>query len=429
MAYSVVYSGVWWCTVVCSGVYSGAQWCMVVYSGVQWCVQWRTVVYSGVWWCVQWCTVVYGGVQWCMVVCTVAYSGVQWCIFTRVATAEETVTVQGSQASNICSVCSGNEPIVSCPEHHSFCSNCFDHVIKTQVDEGRIFFVSIGCKLCCPCCPSTQQLPAFVMRTCAPLVSATTYQKYEDCIVQKAIIDTQKQYEARLEQARLENAQLEKQGDSEFVEVDKLAAFIGERLIFARCPNLKCANQLLDFEACAAIKCDPKEGGCGTYFCAWCLQSQPEGDATTAKVECHTHVRACPFNPSKNLFPPQPHPQIWQTVMHELARKRVKEYIQSVAVPEKLRKRVHEECRTRYPDIQLQHADQVVSDGFREIVEGGRATRVFSFEQNITTLMRMGLGNRARVQHALEAMQNDLTAAVNLLLGIGHIRPQAGGGV
>ena len=82
-----------------------------------------------------------------------------------------------------------------------------------------------------------------------------------------------------------------------------------------------------------------------------------------------------------------------------------------------------------YPDIQLQHADQVVSDGFREIVEGGRATRVFSFEQNITTLMRMGLGNRARVQHALEAMQNDLTAAVNLLLGIGHIRPQAGGGV
>ena len=265
------------------------------------------------------------------------------------------------------------------------------------------------------------------MRTCAPLLSATTYQKYEDCIVQKAIIETQKEYEARLEKKDKRNP--DGPVDSEFVEVDKLAAFIGERLIFARCPNLKCGNQLLDFEACAAIKCDPVDGGCGTYFCAWCLQSQPEGDATTAKVECHAHVRACPFNPSKNLYPPQPHPQIWETVMHELARKRVKEYIQSVAVPEKLRKRVHEECRTRYPDIQLQHADQVVSDGFREIVEGGRAPRVFSFEQNITTLMRMGLGNRARVQHALEAMGNDLTAAANLLLGIGHIWPQAGGGV
>ena len=54
--YTVLYSGVLWCTVVCCGV----LWCTVVYCAILWC----TVVYCGV----LWCTVVYCAIMWCTVV-------------------------------------------------------------------------------------------------------------------------------------------------------------------------------------------------------------------------------------------------------------------------------------------------------------------------------------------------------------------------
>jgi hypothetical protein len=245
------------------------------------------------------------------------------------------------------------------------------------------------------------------------MVSESTFTKYEECMSERAVIVTQKACEQRFSE-RIKTLQQQDPAEPNLIQVDKMAAFIGEMLIFARCPNPQCEIQMLDFEACSAIKCDPAQGGCGIYFCAWCLQSQED------RGKCHNHVRTCSFNPSGNLYPPQPHPQIWKTVMNELARKRVKEYIQSEAVPETLRKHVYDECRKRHPEIQLQHFGQVVSDGYRPIVDV-RAPRQGGYEENITALMNMGLANRARAEQALEVMQNNLHDAASLLLAIQHV--------
>jgi hypothetical protein len=81
---------------------------------------------------------------------------------------------------------------------------------------------------------------------------------------------------------------------------------------------------------------------------------------------------------------------------------------------------VYDECRKRHPEIQLQHFGQVVSDGYRPIVDV-RAPRQGGYEENITALMNMGLANRARAEQALEVMQNNLHDAASLLLAIQHV--------
>jgi hypothetical protein len=50
-------------------------------------------------------------------------------------------------------------------------------------------------------------------------------------------------------------------------------------------------------------------------------------EGVTARTRCHAHVRECPFNPHRNVYPPSPHPQIWEGVLAEWSRKRVKDYI------------------------------------------------------------------------------------------------------
>ena len=372
---------------------------------------WCTVVWGGVWWC----TVVYGGVRWC----TVVDGGVWWCSSLY---SGNTSAADAASKPDICSVCQCDGAVVRCPGHHFFCPPCFDHTVRSQVLEGRVHFITIGCKLCCPFCPVTQTLPAFLMCNCASMLKEETFSLFQKCLMEKTVIETQIECEKRFnEKLKSVQQQLQQQtpaepADPELAEIDKHAAFITERLIIARCPNALCKNQLTDFEACAAMHCDTNEGGCGIYFCAWCLlQVQPSREGTTARTECHNHVRTCPLNPSGNVFPPQPHPQVWMTVMHELARKRVKEYIQSAAVPERLRKYVNDACRKRHPEIQLQDFGQVVSDGYRPSING-RAPRAGGYEENITTLMQMGLATRARAEHALEAMMNNLHDAINLLL-------------
>ncbi len=122
------------------------------------------------------------------------------------------------------------------------------------------------------------------------------------------------------------------------------------------------------------------------------------------------------MNPTNNVYPPTPHPQVWNSVMHELARKRVKEYIEK-SVPPQLQERVHEDCQKQFPDIGLQRFGAVCSDGYRP-VNPRRAVRNPGYEENITTLMEMSLATRERAEQVLEVVQNNLERAIELLLAV-----------
>ena len=89
-------------------------------------------------------------------------------------------------------------------------------------------------------------------------------------------------------------------------------------------------------------------------------------------------------------------------------------------MPEHLRRHVHEEVQKRNAgagSIGLQAYGTVTSDGYRP---GPDLAAVIStgMEQNITTLMNMGLANRARALQALEALGNNLPRAVDMLLAL-----------
>lgn len=308
---------------------------------------------------------------------------------------------------------------MGCKEGHAYCSNCFVHTIRSQVQEGRAEFMKVGCLVCCPFCPATQSLPAFEMRAAMTFLDDAAYDCWQACIVEKAVTVAREECEKRHAK---HIKQLQQKTPSGMVsgQMGREVDHISEYLIVPRCPQ--CARQVPGFDACAAMSCDVDEGGCGGYVCAWCLELQvavvrtPTVPGRTARLVCHDHVRSCSFNPTNNVYPPSPHPQIWQGVMDELARKRVNDYIKG-SVSKELRKIVHDECKKRHPEINLQDFGVAVSDGYR-VQQGKRAPRILGFEEKITILMDMNVSTRVRAVHVLEAMENDLDRAIEILLGL-----------
>ena len=89
-------------------------------------------------------------------------------------------------------------------------------------------------------------------------------------------------------------------------------------------------------------------------------------------------------------------------------------------MPEHLQRRVHEECQQRNAELGLQPFGTVSADGYRPSAELAPRGEVgpYGMEHNIDVLFRMGLANRRRAQHTLEAMGNNLQQAVDLLLAL-----------
>ena len=254
--------------------------------------------------CAACAALVYGGV-WC---CVVVYSN--------------NSAAAAASLEEVCSICNGSGVEVWCIERHPYCGSCFNHTVSCQVyGEGRKEFVANGCRICCPVCPMSQSPPMFVMHKCANSLTEKTFTHFQECLSEKAVIAAQKAAETQFE-SKLQA--FHQQHGNDDTEVARFVQHIDEWLVRPRCPNQECKTVIVDFEACAALKCP-----CSAYICAWCVNLQPAGEGNTARVQCHAHVRQCLFNPTPNLFPPQPHPKIWEGVMQELGRKRVKDYIQS----------------------------------------------------------------------------------------------------
>jgi hypothetical protein len=91
-------------------------------------------------------------------------------------------------------------------------------------------------------------------------------------------------------------------------------------------------------------------------------------------------------------------------------------------VPEHLRRRVHEEVMVRnagYGSIGLQAYGTVSSDGYRPPPDmAPPSVPRPGMEDNITVMMATGLADRARAIFVLEGVDNNLQAAVDLLLAV-----------
>jgi hypothetical protein len=103
-------------------------------------------------------------------------------------------------------------------------------------------------------------------------------------------------------------------------------------------------------------------------------------------------------------------------VFYEFARKNIKKHISSLG--EDLQQLVHKNIQKKYPELHLQDFGTVFSDAYRLASIKRRSA---GFEDNVTSLMSMGLASRSRALQVLEGTGNDLEAAVNLLLGTYHI--------
>jgi NACalpha-BTF3-like transcription factor len=184
----------------------------------------------------------------------------------------------------------------------------------------------------------------------------------------------------------------------------QLVRDIAEQEIPPRCPRQGCGILIPDFDGCSALAC-----ACGQDFCGWCFAT------FTHSHLCHNHVKACPYNLNPGvLWPPQPHPQMWNKVMRELARMRIAKRIDAINVVW-FQKEVHTKLKQRYPELQMADFGTVQSDGFRPRPERGTHLQ---FEDGISVLIAMGIADRNRAQQVLEATQGNLVNATNILLAI-----------
>jgi len=335
----------------------------------------------------------------------VVYGGVRWCTGEGWGRAG-TYNCNPPAAAVACEVCGFvTLELVFCRKKHAMCFGDFNKHVAV-VMKGRRAFIDNGCKISCPYCPFPPSEDTGFERRCAALLDTDTYNLYEKCITEIAVIQAQKECEQRL------LASSASQGQTiDPVEAEVLTAVkhITDQLVQPRCPNVNCKVQLTDFEACAGLKC---EQGCGLSICGWCLTLQE------SPALCHIHVPQCPFNPAPGtLYPPSPHPATWWSIMYEWARKRIKDYISSL--PQPIQQSVHNVCRTMHPHLAMQPFGWQTSDGYRRRTDD-HAQRCGGFEENVTELMVMGLADRARAQQVLEVTGNDLENAANFLLAYNH---------
>jgi len=300
---------------------------------------------------------------------------------------------------------------------HHFCSDCFREVIFNAVrgQNKGVFIASGGLVSCTWCNPNS----SCDVQRYAALLSKDCFQAWLGAVAAIKVEEESLKWAERFKQKDEETFQvLVKAGAAtDDMLVQHHYDHIAEKLIQPACPV--CHMYIVAFDACCALQCGRRDGmkwavghGCGAYICAWCLETQ------VSEKELHEHVKLCSYNPVRNsLFPPVGHPAHWENVMHEFARKRVKEYITD-KVPSELQQQVYVKVQTSNVEIGLglQPWGTIVSDGFRQSRDV-RPPRQPTMEDNVTTLLNMQLvDNRAQALMLLEAAANNIDTAVTFAM-------------
>jgi hypothetical protein len=300
---------------------------------------------------------------------------------------------------------------------HPFCGTCFSKLVADAIrGASKGVFIASGCILPCTWCTSKS---SFDVQSYAALLSKECFQEWLEAVAAMKVEAEAAKWVERLKKKDEEvyDALVKAGAAPEDLQVQHHYDHIAENLILASCPA--CGVYIPEFDACCALQCGRRDGkkwapgyGCGAHICAWCL-------CVLASEELvHTHVTLCDFNPIRgSMYPPTGHPVAWHNVMHEFARKRVKEYILN-SVPSGLQQQVYSKVQTSNPEIGLglQPWGTIVSDGVRQSREPRVPKRPF-MEENVTTLLAMGIVvNRAHALTVLEAAENDLETAVTFAM-------------
>ena len=210
-----------------------------------------------------------------------------------------------------CQDCPHNESdpcVITCTAGtHHYCSAHMDGLAKYHVGQSKSTFLKKGCKFFCPHDESILDMQQVIAA-----VSKETWTLINTALQEQAVIDTQNSMTANAAPPQLSVHD---------------AAMEGIRYrAQPRCEA--CKSLLTDFEACSALTCgtvrvNVRESGCGARICAWCLK------VLDASELHHEHVVRCRRNPDGSIYPPQPHPEVWNASMALLTRERIFRFVET----------------------------------------------------------------------------------------------------
>jgi hypothetical protein len=361
--------------------------------------------------------------------------------------------------ADACCICGVRETTaIYCVARHAYCEDCFDHHVDIVcTGEDKTSFIASGCVMKCSLCSKGGDSEHFDMRVSTPHLSDGTYKKYLLALSEKNVVEATLQFQSRIEAMRKQNRR-----DIAKANGDEDAAVIGVALIFHQLtvPLTKlqmnaasispwrlyipgaqmqhaencwrtltdvvvwCVTALLKVLKANKVAVPTFVDGAlkfaairknATRMCAFVLSTPRSMCYRILNRLCAPHSFFRPVSGNqKPVYPPQPHPDVWWTVMHEAARKRVKQYIKE-QVPERIHERVHTKIQKEFPKLRLPDFGTVVTDGFR-LPTPVHPPKAPGFEENISLLMSMSLANRTRAIQVLEFLQNDIAAAIEFLL-------------
>jgi hypothetical protein len=158
-------------------------------------------------------------------------------------------------------------------EEHFICDDCFLRYVESVLnDAGKL--IDRGCRIHCP--EPTCNSPPFTTTELRKIVSSEIVDKYLDSLITLVcLLDS-----------------TEKGTEFDENDLDAATKVMIDAMSIA-CPSCHIALDP-NPDGCCAIRC----GSCSKYLCLLCLKIEPNSP------NCHSHVRACPQNPSKNVFAP-----------------------------------------------------------------------------------------------------------------------------
>ena len=178
---------------------------------------------------------------------------------------------------------------------HFFCgaahNDCFSDMVLSQTRDINSFMRNSDKIVCAYCVAFVPQVVStFDFSTFTKQISAEAFDQF----ISAGKSATQARAKVIMEEQQLQNSDEMQRLREEHIKdnrvrmketIERHRKKIIEDILTLRCPHCKLA--IIDFNGCFAVQ---HSGGCGIYFCGWCLEEHRTND------DCHNHVKACPHN-------------------------------------------------------------------------------------------------------------------------------------